>query len=261
MAHYLVYIPGAEGADPAQLDRVGLEGLQRGCAQLTEDRIDDTPQAFPILNDGPDGGAGVIFSWLDPRAPDKNPRAGHFADSQTWTPAPPDPVRKLPAKRYWLGIETARPPRPDDLARRHQLHGLEILLAGDEDLPREQRQGWRIPSALTLPARYVLDPETGEECQEVKSPYRDLWDRSRWFWDVAENYVRHDIPFDRKQLREYIACFLSQNYRVNLPLCYALKLFDGVTEWNAALATVDFSRLQDIEAEVQKKSSPLTPCT
>lgn len=48
--HFQIYLPGGRGADPAQLDQVGLGDLREGAQ-------------FVAAADGPDGAGGMVVSW------------------------------------------------------------------------------------------------------------------------------------------------------------------------------------------------------
>lgn len=244
MAHYSIYIPKAQAPNPALLEEVGLPGLVRDG--------DLSPSIFPVLNSGPDGGGGMIFAWVDPGNEENNPKQGHFPDDQKWEAAPPDPVKNLPAGRYWFGFEPKRPPTPQDLERREQLPGYVAILADGN--------GWRLPSAQLLPHRFTLGAD-GREEKVVKEQYREVHERMEWYYDLAESHVRYDKPRNATECREYLAFMLSQNYRLNLPLCYWLLLFDESNWWGGSNMTVDFGTLMQIEEDLKKKDSAGTPPT
>lgn len=244
MAHYSIYIPGATAPNPALLDQVGLPGLVRD--------NDVGPQLVPILNNGPDGGGGLLFTWLDVAGIQNNPVQGYSADVQRWEPAPRDPVLGLPEKRYWFGFEPQRPPTPEDLLRRNPLPGFHAPLADGND--------WLVPNSQRLPHRFAFGAD-GHETTVVKPEYAELYRKMQWCYDAVEAYVRYGGRRDPVQFRDYLAGMLSQNYRLNLPLCYWLQLFDETNWWTGSLMTVDWMTLQQIEEDLKKKEAALSPST
>ena len=244
MSSYLLYFPGQTGADPRHFERAGLGELLR---------TDDLQPSFAdVVDRGPDGGAGVIAGWIDVRHPAANPRMGHFPEAQTWEPCKPDASRKLPAGRFWLGREAARPPGPEQLARDVQLAGFEHLLA-DGNL-------WLAPNILLLPHRYALG-EDDQEIRVVKASHASIFERGLWCYRAIEAEVRENAPRPGKLLREYCAEMLALNYRVNREISYWLGLWDDDDEtwWQFALKTVDWLALQAIENDVKKKAGQPTP--
>lgn len=241
MAHYSIYIPQATAPRSDLLDEVGLEGLVRP---------DDLgPSFFQVLQQGPDGGSGFILTWVDPSRPDANPKLGYFPDLQRWEKAPPDPERQLPEGRYWFGIETARPPKPEDLARNVTLPGFLVTLADGND--------WRLPKAGLLPHRIGIGPD-GRETQVVKDQFRRIADRMQWSFEDAAAAIRGEKLRKPREYRQYVAEMICENYRVNLPLCYWLLLFDESNWWSVANSTVDWQRLIEIEEDL-KKNEPASP--
>lgn len=244
MAHYSIYIPKASAPKPALLDQVGLPGLIRDG--------DFSPLMIPVLKEGPDGGDGLLFTWVDTNGIESNPTQGFSADKQHWEPAPPDPAQALPAGRYWFGVEKDRPPTPEDLQRRSVLPGFHAPLADGNE--------WRLPNAQQLPHRFGMGAD-GRETRVVKVEYREIFDRMAWCYDAAEAFVRYGSERDPRQFREYLAYLLMQNYRINLPLCYWLMLFDETNWWGAAMGTVDYHALFRIEEELEKKNTASPPST
>ena len=244
MAHYSIYIPKAQAPNPALLEEVGLPGLVRDG--------DLSPSIFTILNSGPDGGSGLIFAWIEPGNEENGPKPGHYPEVQKWESAPPDPVKNLPAGRYWFGFEPKRPPTPEDLARREQLPGFHGVFADGSE--------WRLPSSMLLPHRYTLGSD-GHEKKVIKDQYQEIYKRMEWCYEQAEAYVRDDAIRNPTEWREYVAFMLMQNYRINLPICYWLQLFDESNWWGTALNTVDYQALEQIEEDLKKKEPADTPPT
>lgn len=242
MAHYSIFIPKAAAPNPALLDQVGLPGLIRDG--------DFSPLMIPILKEGPDGGHGLLFTWVDTNGAENNPYQGFSAEKQHWEPAPPDPVLQLPAGRYWFGVERNRPPTPDDLRRRSMLPGFHAPFADGND--------WRLPNAQLLPHRFGMGAD-GREKEIVKVEYRELYDRMCWCYDDAESFVRYDKEREPRLYREYLAFLLMQNHRVNLPLCYWLQLFDERNWWGCSMGTIDNETLQRIDEDLKKKEQVPPP--
>ncbi len=237
MAHFLLYFPGVTGANPKHFVDVGLENL------LGEN--EPGPSFFDVINGGPDGGAGMIATWLDPAAPEKNPRAGNFPDEQHWQPAKPDPERNFSlAGRYWLGWEKARPPRPLDLARVNQIAGVSIELGDGQE--------WMLPNAFRLPHRFDLD-DSGEMVRKVVRTHEALFERTRWaFRTVEAALATGDV--DWPPVVAYLVEMLAVNYRMPRDLAFALALFNEGNMLSAAAKTTDLDRLREIREELQKKT-------
>ncbi len=237
MASYSIYIPGGAGPDATQLDRVGLGDLLR--------ENDSNPQGFDVLDHGPDGGRGVIFTWR------KNifaldPLLGYQPQSQKWIPAVPDAHRKLPEKRFWFGYEPARPPVPEDLRRDTTFAGYELKLADG--------QKWVMPNVLMLPHVFIQNHE-GLEVPEVKEKFRTVYEQGMEVFYILEAHLRdkESCPLPATRIREYCGRMLGMNYRLNSAIAYQLRLWDDQNWWGASEATVDFLVLNQIEEEVKKK--------
>ena len=255
MAGYSIYIPRGPSPLAAALASVGLEQL------LAEG--DPQPDASEVLDNGPDGGAGVLFAWRhgDPRTdPPMN------VDGQTWTPAKPNPERDLAADRFWIGTDPDRPVTPDDIARPHPMAGTFRPLADG--------QVWRIPQARFLPHPHGLDDE-GRFARRVDPRYEKFWTDSeihaaKFFeaFDAADalRELKPDLTPEQLEVTitieetwQYCIDALAMNYRLNADLVDHLGLLDDATMQDIVMVTINLPALSDIRAQKKTELPVIIP--
>lgn len=189
--HFQLFLPDRKGADPAHLDAVGLETLRDG--------------ALMLQTKGPEGRDGMLLAWGSSAT-----RIGYRPDSQKWQPATADGA--WPAQRYWVGIETAQPPTPAELARPYQTPGCWVEL-GDG-------LKWLLPRPEELPRDLIL-ADDGSPRFFVQRRFHAYWiETSRWRERLAT-----ETTFDGMELARYILQGLAVNYRITLELALLRNLF------------------------------------
>lgn len=132
------YIPGekSRAAIDARILGFGVENADAGS------------QFRAGVCDGPDGKTGFILC-LTTGNNDALPKCGYFPDLQTW--------HECEGGKYWIGIETDRPPTPDELQRPTSVFGYPTELSDGNQ--------WHVPIArsyptgTTLPESIDLDPD------------------------------------------------------------------------------------------------------
>lgn len=138
--HHLIYIPGQPDV-PQSLSDVGLSNHIDGASLTACDK-------------GPDGNRGCIATW-------RGVMPVVEMESQQWIPAVA--YEGQPAKRYWVGIDRKKKPRPDQLLRSMPLHGHPVQM-GDGDL-------WTLPPIHGLPQKLSLT-DTGKYQQDILPEYQ-----------------------------------------------------------------------------------------
>lgn len=217
--HYQIYIPSGAESRPS-LASVGLSQLQENASQQE------------ILGNGPDGGAGVLYTWTVP--------AGiYFGTRATW-------IRQHTGA-YWVGILPEHPPNPGDLLRPNVFDGEELAL-GDGNL-------WRIAAAGRLPQVYRINAATGELEQEIRSQFREYFEEcQRWFnllLSIDSEKFQAMVPRD---WWDFCLRALSQNYRICPEVASYLGLLDSTLLIQCAIAAVQGAQIKAAEQDLQKKS-------
>lgn len=251
MAHYLVYFPGARGHSHDLFRAAGLDDL------LPTRDGELAPSFADVTKDGPDGGVGVVASWLPTLHPERCPRltvcqAGEMA--QEWAPLPA--TARLPAGRAWLGRERGRPPTPDDLLRDTHYPGYDVQLADG--------YRWRIPVARLLPHVRTLDVAENVERRKVRREFEA-------FYDQAAKYYQQTAEFDLESYAagqplvfeggfRFACAALAINYRLNVDVVNWLQLLDDDCYLPLIGATFELQARIDIEAQKKKADGFITAC-
>ena len=229
MAGIVIYLPGRRGADPRMLREVGLGSL------LADG--DSGPSFADVLENGPDGGAGVLLFWDNPLTPDRTPRLT-VADN-TWQPAKRSGT--LPGGRFWLGQETGGIVRPCDLERRTMQPGGDVIL--------EDGQAWHVPVARQLPRVLGLD-DLGNVSGRVRDEYKAFFDAA---WASIERFQLGEgglqIPYDDGF--DFCALALSINYRVNRDVADFLGIIGTAALFEIPKVVCE---LEELVNHFQKKS-------
>lgn len=187
----------------------------------------DVPYVEQPLNElkgrGPDGLAGCILYYQTPNG--QIPRqSGYCPKEQQWTPVGDGSL-------LWIGVDTAEPPKPEEMARKKQYGGYRITL-GDGD--------WLVPTirrpdgSTELPTDMVWD-STGRLIEPIKPLYQAYWEETKevatWFFDGVEP--------DRQRALELAIRALSINYRYGRNEHNVLRAIDSESLLIVLAATVD----------------------
>lgn len=232
--HYQIFIPKEGGADPRKLAKVGLGHLlgnnERG------------PEMADVLDHGPDGGPGLIFTW-----PGSLPayRPGELQ----WFPAKPDKAANLAAGRFWWGYNPAQPPTADELLRGVTLKGKPYSWRGNI---------WLVPNVLLLPHRFELDDE-GEEVRVVDDTHKHIGERAVWAFNAIKTSIETETPKPEKELRRYALEMLSLNYRLFRDLAHRMGILHDDSWYGFCLASLDLDTLLQVTQEVAKKKRLARP--
>ncbi len=252
MAGYVIYIPQAVGDKLEALAKVGLDDL----AQRPNTEFVD------IIQNGPDGGSGVLYAWRGGDADTDAQLA--VVPAQEWQAAKPDPERELPAGRYWFGHEPGRPVLPDDIMRSTTFFGSPVQLADG--------QFWKIPAARQLPHRHGLDDE-GNFKRTVTEEYRKFADLSTSYAyeifqaidaldvleqvnpDAIQEENRHvDVPLP--ETWKYCVMALSLNYWVDEAVVDFLNLLDDLSMVRVVAVTLELPQILKVRDQ-KKTPSPV----
>ena len=244
MAGFLYFLPGLHGATQADLARVGLAGVFAA----------DAP-AVRGCDRGPDGLQGVVVAVPGIEQLAGTPaRHGYFPDEQTW--------RNL--GEYWLGWETAAPPRPADLRRPEMLAGYLIKL--------DDGSHWLCPVARSMPRGSILPrrmslgpngeivwqalPRYAAFCAMAERAWLDYRRANGWL-DPNDQIV----TLTSDDARDIAVACLAMNYRVGAAEVAALEILTEQNMLAVLDAMIDVPALREVAlraAEQQKKNSPAT---
>lgn len=248
MAHYLIYIPHVQGATDDHLRRLGLEQLLR----------DGGPSWLEVLENGPDGGRGMVATWMFGR-PELDPFPGVDLARQHWEPAAGNAESGRPQGAFWIGWEIARPPMPAHLARRKQYAGIRVEL--------HDGSAWMIPESRSLPHIVGLDadgrvamqyaPEFERFCRKAEE-YAVLICRQIGALEqlrAAKPDINPDhvaVDFELSDAYGYCCEALALNYRVCPEVVAALKILARPHIVAVAAATISLPAI--LEVRDQKKT-------
>lgn len=212
MSVFLYWIPNVTSISVEQLRAHGL-----GYA------FDDfrTPRG---VDSGPDGMKGVVVCNGDNR----DGGLGYWPGRQTW--------RKIPGKDAWCGCYTDDKPRPDDLARKHQVTGRWLRLDdGHKWLVPMARRWLELDDQLlwdyNLPRRLSLN-ETGEwALGDVKPQYEQLWKLAMAYEEAYQDAVANSdgdgtVRFRFDDIDKLGVGALQVNYRVSAVELDLLGVYD-----------------------------------
>jgi hypothetical protein len=247
MAALLYFLPGVhQGEIALEAGRLNQRLIaERGLGHVFADcegvQADCTLSA--LAGRGPGGQSGVILSAL-PGTGDAPPRRlGYYPNEQTW--------HEFAGGKYWIGLDTADRPRPQDLARRQQFPGHWVRLADGQDwlvpIIRKHGGGTNLPCALGWNG-------TGKFEMKIKAAYRKAWDDSaetaRLYWDPQSDGT---IDLEVALLRALDA--LALNYRVGRAEQSVLELID-TPNWQQVLgATIDWPTIRRAYEDLKKKEA------
>jgi hypothetical protein len=198
---YLIYIPGARGAGPAEFAALGLEDLVKDGMPTVIG-----PQA------GPDGGQGCICTFGDPLM---MPAIQYLEDRQKWRPA--RPTKGLAAGRYWLGAFNDGACQADPLVRGRLFKGRIVRLSDGQE--------WLVPIAQSLPHIHGLNEQGDFERRPCKE-YVDVCGRAI---SLYEDLVVGEDGSGKLTIGdgfEFAAMILAVQYRVNADIVDFLDLLD-----------------------------------
>lgn len=253
MASYSIYFPGATGANPSHFDRVGLPG------------ISDNAQFADVLQHGPDNGRGLLATWQrgDPAT---DATLGVHAGLR-WKEAKPDEARGLAKGRFWIGIDSAKPVRPEDLERpkTERINGHWRRL--------DDGNRWMIPAVPCLPHTMGLHPDTGAFAARVGDEHAAFAARAMSYavemfraldalgplLDVRPDMAQHEgLVVTIEDAWSHACEALAINYRVTPEIVDALELLDKQAMLNVIMATFDYHAVVEC---VQLKKKPVATVT
>lgn len=243
MGAFLYYVPGAhKQVTDALVAKAGL-----GYA------FDAKPQGRPVMNHGPDGGAGIVL--CDPaRVRD----IGVFGEAQVW--------RQAPGRGYWVGwFKADGLPGPEDLQRERLLTGHAVAL-GDERywlVPVARRieveEDELVGAGCVLPRALGLTEDGEWSAGAVVPRYRALWGVAEQAWDVYMAGIGLEVegpelPFDFRGQVEGAVTVLAANYRVSAVEADILGLLTEETMVQILKAVIDAPKLDGV---IKKKIARL----
>lgn len=189
------------------------------------------------------GGAGGVILVPHPVGGQESARVGYFPKFQAWEQA---------AEGLWIGRDREHPPMPEDLARRRQLPGYRVELAGGR---------WQIPvirnhaGGTQLGQEWICTPGGGVETR-IKAEYRKLWDDFAavvdLFFDPEDPSPAGVFRMDVPEAMGHCLAALGLNYRLGRYEQNVLHLVDDETWSQILAAAVDIHTFWDVFADVQQ---------
>lgn len=224
---------------PAYVGRRTLDALKSVKLEtLHDDGL--TLEFADVLENGPDGGSGVIAGWGE-----LGKITAYRPASQVWHKVVKQTLADgtvLDAGRAWIGWDRDDPPTPENLARRKQMTGSRLRLADGHE--------WLIPIARHLPMLLGLaDDETVS--RTVIPQYRKFWQDS---YGMLTHFTTEsaEVGIDPVVGIDYCASALAVNYRMNRDLASCLSLLDSHLFWEIPKIVCEYDKL----AEWVEKKNP-----
>lgn len=198
---------------------------ERGLAEIFADVPMVEQPLQELTGRGPGGLPGCLICYQTPKG-DVPRRWCYMPKEQTWTPVGDGSL-------LWIGVDSAEPPTPEEMARKKQYDGYSVLL-GDGNR-------WSVPvvrapdDTTSLPRDMVWDA-TGRLIEPIKPLYESYWNESKetaaWVFDGVK-------PDDYGRALELAVRALSINYRFGRNEQNILRVIDSETLAGLLIATVD----------------------
>ena len=238
MSGFIYYAPGLGTMHDSMIVKLGLDGVFR-----------NSKYSFGIIDDGPDGGRGVLFA-AHPEAPGAEmPKLGHFPGAQKW--------QHVKKGGYWIGFEAESPPRPTDLQRGLAAAGKWAVLS--------DRKRWLVPVARYLGGSTDLPMTIRADDDEVwtrsvKDEYASLWEDAYSVLQTAFNssWPVEDQLSPQDEVNLCVRC-LQINYRVGMWEITALDLLDSDALLEILAIVSDLVSMRElVRKELKKKEDQST---
>lgn len=242
MAQPIYFLPHLRkaAADSAPLRKSVLK--ERGLADIFSDLPLEQQPIAELPGRGPGGLPGCLLCYQTP-AGDVPRRWGYYPAEQSWTPVGDGSL-------LWIGLDSAEPVKPEEIARPRPVRGYSLELAG---------QTWTIPvirrppdaEFQTLLPRAFTRNAAGQQVETVRSAYQHYWDDFRaaaeWCYGGMEPGA-----FDQDQAVDLAIRALGINYRFGWEEQNVLQVVDSDNYLLILAAAVD---LPTFEASIdpQKK--------
>jgi hypothetical protein len=241
MSQPIYFLPGVRDTQFANVAQARAVLAERGLTDVFADVPLEKMPHFEPPGRGPGDKAGTLVTYQTV-AGDIPPRWGFYPDEQEWSEVNDE---------LWLGIDTARPPVPDDLKRRKQYGGYSLEL-GDGNQ-------WTVPvvrrpdGSSELPTSMSWDA-TGAYTEPIKAAYRGIWERvqpvASWL------YRESDEAILRSEALRICIDVLALNYRFSAAEQRVLSLIDSETYLLILAAAVDLPRASEIVSAEKKMNEP-----
>lgn len=221
--HFQLFVPNLSPAEvEKQAKTLGIADLFGG---------QDT---LPNIS-GPGDSMGTMIGWLSP----ENPRMNYEPDRQAWMPS----IQRNEGKPvYWVGINTEKPPRENELRRSYTQDGTFVKLG---------RERWKLPTPSTVDARAVY-ADDGSMRWEVVRQFAWVCDEAKQLQDeYMENSGARMFVFGIEPSAQinWLLKLLRINYRMTPELAVHLDLWTGRNHvLDTFLQTLGLSR--KVEADV-----------
>lgn len=226
MASSVLYFPGAGTHDNGLL-------AERGCVNYLDHSPGSVAWSFSnVLAGGPDGGNGTL-AWRDnTRLPENNPHPS--VNGKQW--------RRDAGGKFYVGTETGRPPKPEELARGSMQPGEWMELADG--------QRWLIPTIRHSPRTIGLD-DSGDVTLELKSGAKSLFNEcgERLQQLVGQTGDKAEITFS--EFFGTCVRVLATNYVLDANLAALLGLFDTHNLFRVLAVALDLDKLAE---DAEKKT-------
>lgn len=246
MAQPLYFLPGLRKAavDSVPLMRGVLK--ERGLTDVFADVAHEHICVNELTGRGPGDKSGCVICYQTPSGSIPR-RLGWYPKEQSWTPVGDGSL-------LWIGLDTAEPPGPDDLARRTAYGGYWIELADGNE--------WLVPlirrpdGTTRLPCDLIWDA-SGCCVQPIKPRYQAFWESTAEVhtWFVIDEDGRAIInAHDIERALGLAVSALSINYRIGRNEQNIVRMIDAENYRIVLGATIDLPKTQDV-IQAQKKMS------
>lgn len=195
---------------------------------------------YELTGRGPGDLSGAMLTYQTPSG-EVPPRFGFYPEEQAWTPVGDGSL-------VWIGLDTGRLPKPEELARRKQFRGYTVE-CGDGN--RWQVPVIRRPDGTTNLPRDMVYDAAGRYTEPLKEAYASYWDEigefAEWY------YGGQDIEsYSRERGLQRATRVLSLNYRFGRREQDVLRVIDADCYLTILMCAVDAPAWTDID-EAQKK--------
>lgn len=245
----LYYLAGRNVQSLETKGRIDAQILREaGLGHLAEEATEIRFNFGEVVNNGPDGGAGALFSCeaqAKPEGERANPRMGFHPEEQIWEVANED-------QGLWFGQWKEHPPQAVDLLRNSPFGGgLTLSILGRHfmiPVVRREDGTTQLPKDLkALPFREIVKPR-----------YAEIWERTGPAFDWIAGGKSESNDFKLEPAFMLALDGLSLNYRVGAIEQNALALIDSGTWFEILCCMLDITSAEKLAA-AKKKAQPSEP--
>lgn len=242
MAQPLYWLPNLrqDAAGSVPLRRAVLR--ERGLGDVFADVPFEQQSLWELPGRGPGDAPGCLLCYQAPSGAVPR-RLGYYPDEQTWQPVGDGSL-------LWIGIDSAEPPKPEEMARPQRVRGYALSLGDGNEwaIPVVRRHDPDHPTLL--PCAFTRDA-AGRQVETVRNAYRPHWEAFR----QAAEWVYGGMPAEsigREEVVDLAVRAIGINYRFGWQEQNALQVIDSENYLTIVAAAVDLPSFNESMA-AQKK--------